>query len=102
MEIVTRYSFDLLEIENTWKTISVRSKVEKWVVDGENEMLVDANTAFHRITLTPGDWQGAEAWDVTDYATVAWTQEVIDAWNSRIAPVEEQAPPVEEQAPPVP
>ena len=83
MEIVTRYSFDLLEIENTWKTISVRSKIEKWVVDGASEILIDANTGFHRITLLPGDWDGATQWGVTEYATVAWTQEVIAAWNSR-------------------
>lgn len=84
MEIFIKYSLDLFELENTWKTISVRSRIEKWVTINGQDVLVEPNAGFHRISLSPGDWDGADAWGVRDYANICWTPEVIDAWNAKI------------------
>lgn len=84
MEIVTRYALDSCQIVESTKCILVRSRVEKWVVSGAEEMLVDNNSHFHRITLSPGNWSGADQWGVRKYADVVWTQEAIDAWRQHI------------------
>ena len=85
MEIITKYALDLFEIENTWKTISVRSRIQKYVSINGVETLIDGNVGFHRITITPGDWSGADFWGVRDYANICWSQDVIDAWNQKIS-----------------
>lgn len=85
MEIVTRYVLDRCEIEQQWKTINVRSKAQKWVVSNGQELLVETFSSLHRVVLEPGDWTGADTWGVREYANVAWTQNVIDAWNVKIS-----------------
>lgn len=85
MEIITRYILDRCEIETTWKTISIRSKIQRWVVNGAEEMLIEPEAGFHRNVLEPGDWAGATLWEVTDYATVAWTNQAVSDWNARLA-----------------
>jgi hypothetical protein len=85
MEIVIRYVLDRCEIEQTWKTINVRSKAQKWVVSNGQELLVETFSSLHRVVLEPGDWEGADKWGVREYANVAWTQNVIDAWNVKIS-----------------
>lgn len=84
MEIVTKYALDSCQIVESTKCILVRSRIEKWVVSGNDEMLVDNNSHFHRITLSPGNWSGADQWGVRKYADVVWTQDVIDAWEQYI------------------
>ena len=85
MEIITRYILDRCEIETTWKTISIRSKIQRWVVNGAEEMLIEPEAGFHRNVLEPGDWDGASLWGVTDYAAVAWTEQAVSDWNTRLA-----------------
>jgi len=85
MEIVTRYALENCQIVESTKCILVRSRVEKWVVSGTEEMLVESNAHFHRTTLSPGDWAGADKWGVRQYADVAWTQEVIDSWRQYVS-----------------
>lgn len=85
MEIQTRYVLDLCEIEESTKNIRVRSRMQKWVVSGTNEILVEDNSGLHRIVLHPGDWSGADQWDVRKYADIIWTQDVINSWREKLS-----------------
>jgi hypothetical protein len=82
MEVVMKYALDRVEVEQTWKTINVRSRVQKWVKNGADEMLVEPNAGLHRVVLNPGDWAGADKWGVRSYADIAWGADVISAWQA--------------------
>lgn len=84
MEIVKKYVLDRVEIETQWKSISVRHRVVKFVTDGASEIEVGFD-GLHRIVLNPGDWAGADKWDARAYADVAWTADVIAAWEAEKA-----------------
>jgi len=81
MNIETRHVIDKVEIDENTKTIGVRTRIQQWVVSSEGEILVQDNAGFHRVSLNPGDWSGAESHGVRNYADLVWTQSAIDAWN---------------------
>lgn len=83
MKIENRYALASCSIEEPYKTINVRSRIEQWVVQGAEEVRLDTVGGLHRISLSPGDWAGADQWGVRAYADVAWTPEVVDAWGKR-------------------
>lgn len=80
MNIETRHIIDKVEIDENTKTIGVRTRMQKWVVTLEGEMLVQDNAGYHRVCLEPGNWAAADQYSVRNYADMLWTQEVIDAW----------------------
>ena len=82
MNIETRHVIDKVEIDENTKTIGVRTRIQQWVVSSEGEILVQDNAGFHRVSLSPGDWSGADANGVRNYADLVWTQSAIDAWNA--------------------
>lgn len=81
MEIITRYIVDKVEIDENTKSIGVRSRAQRWVLSENSELLVQDNAGYHRVSLDPGDWSGADRYGVRNYADLVWTQEVVDAWN---------------------
>jgi len=83
LTVITKYVLDRFEIENEWKTISVRSVIQRWVTDGTTETLVEPRQGYHRVVLSPGDWTGAARWGVRQHANIIWTNAVITAWNNR-------------------
>lgn len=82
MNIETRHVIDKVEIDENTKSIGVRTRMQKWVVSSEGEILVQDNAGYHRVCLEPGNWSGADQYGVRNYADMLWTQGVIDAWNS--------------------
>ena len=82
MIVETRHVVDKVEIDENTKSIGVRTRLQKWVTSSEGEMLVQDNAGFHRISLRPGDWSGADQYGVRSYADLAWTRESIDAWDA--------------------
>lgn len=84
MDIVKKYVLDRVEIEQQWKSIGVRHRIVKFVTDGSTEIEVGFD-GLHRISLDPGDWDGANKWSVRAYADIAWTPEVIAAWEAEKA-----------------
>ena len=83
MHVEVRYVLDSCTVQGPWMVINVRSRIQQWVVNGAEELKLDAPEGLHRISLNPGDWAGADQWGVREYANIAWTQEVIDAWTNR-------------------
>lgn len=82
MNIETRYVVDKVEVDENTKSIGVRTRAQKWVVGSEGEVLVQDNAGFHRVSLEPGNWSGADRYGVRAYADLVWTQEAVDAWNA--------------------
>jgi hypothetical protein len=80
MEIKERYVLEWCQIIESTKVIAVRSRKQKWIVSGNEEMLVENNAGIHRTMLAPGDWIGANKWGVRQYADLVWTEEVISVW----------------------
>ena len=83
MQVENRYVLASCSIEEPYKTINVRSGIEQWVVNGSEALKLDTVGGIHRISLSPGDWAGADQWGVRHYADLVWTPAVIDAWNNR-------------------
>jgi hypothetical protein len=85
MQIQERHVLDHCQIIEESKCILVRTRIQKWVISGDEEMLVQDNAGYHRVTLNPGNWADAVKYDVKKYADVIWTEDVVDEWNSRLA-----------------
>lgn len=83
MIVETRHIVDKVEIDENTKSIGVRTRLQKWVVNsGGEQLLVQDNAGYHRICLEPGNWSAADEYGVRSYADLVWTQEAIDAWNT--------------------
>lgn len=83
MNVFVRYALDGCEIEERWKQISVRSRMQKWITVNGEDVPIELEAGFHRIVLLPGDWEGADKWGVRHYADLVWTPAVIEAWKNR-------------------
>ena len=83
LNVITKFTLDRFEIENEWKTISIRAVIQKWATDGTTETLVESNSGFHRVVLVPGDWSGADRWGVRLHANIVWTDTAIQAWQNK-------------------
>ncbi len=82
MKLIEKYVLHSCHIIEDTKVIAVKSRIQKWVVSGDEEILVENNAGLHRLMLAPGDWTGADKMGVRQYADLVWTDEVINAWQA--------------------
>ena len=85
MEIFEKLVLDQVQIVAHASVIQVRCKKQKWVRNGDQEMLIEPSGGFHRYTLSPGDWDLADQLNVRSYAEIVWTPEVIQEYQANVA-----------------
>lgn len=81
MQIIEKLILDRVEILNSSGILQIRKIKQKWVINGDQEILVEPNAGLWRTTVNPGQWDLANEIGVRSYADIAWTPEVIEAWQ---------------------
>lgn len=79
----TKLIIDRVEIVGQHRHIQIR---RRRVLTDDQGLVVGrpVGPEFDRLVLAPGDWDGAEAAEVTEYAKAAWTDEIIASYQAAL------------------